>query len=242
MSAFSSLGAASIGSSASKKASEEMAKAIRYAAKLQKQMYDQSREDQAPWRIAGQGAVNALWQKIQKGPGDFYEDPGYQFRRTEGERSLTRNAAARGSVLSGAQLKSMERYNQDYASNEYNNFLNRYYQSLNPYQSLAGLGQTGVANQNAVGVQYANMMGNTAIQGGNAAAAGYINQANAWMNGIQNAAAGAASAMGSIFGGGGYGGGGSNNALYNYQTPTSSIGTGQLGSYGGFESIPSYYN
>ena len=218
MSSLSSLGAASIGSSGAKKAAKEQAKAIRYAAKLQKQMYDQSREDQAPWRIAGQGAVNSLWQKIQKGPGDFYEDPGYQFRRTEGEKSLTRNAAARGSVLSGSQLKGIERYNQDYASNEYNNFLARYYQSLNPYQSLAGLGQTGVANQNAVGVQYANMMGNTAMQGGNAAAAGYINQANAWMNGIQNAVAGAAS-MGNMFGGGRFGGGGGNNAIYDYQQP-----------------------
>ena len=219
MSALSSLGAASIGSSGAKKAAKEQAKAIRYAAKLQKQMYDQSREDQAPWRISGQGAVNSLWQKIQKGPGDFYEDPGYQFRRTEGEKSLERNAAARGSVLSGSQLKGIERYNQDYASNEYNNFLTRYYQSLNPYQSLAGLGQTGVANQNAVGAQYANMMGNAAIQGGNAAAAGYINQANAWMNGINNIAGSMPSAnqISNWVNAAQQGGG--NNAIYNYQQP-----------------------
>jgi hypothetical protein len=216
MSSLSSLGAASIGSSGAKKGAKALAAAINQATAEQKRQFEISREDQKPWRVTGQGAVNDLWKMIQQGPGDFYEDPGYKFRRAEGEKALERNAAARGSVLSGAQLKGWERYNQDYASNEYNNFLTRYYQSLNPYQSLAGLGQTGVANQNALGAQYSKMIGDNTIMGGQAQAGGYINQANAWMNGINNAVAGAASA-GSMFGGGGYGG--SNNAIYDYQQP-----------------------
>ena len=73
----------------------------------------------------------------------------------------------------------MSRFGQDYAAADYQNFLDNYYKSLTPYQSLAGVGQTtasqNAANGNAVA---ANIAGNT-INAGNATASGYINQANA---------------------------------------------------------------
>jgi hypothetical protein len=54
------------------------------------------------------------------------DDPGYQFRLSEGLKGLDHTAAARGGVLSGAAIKGAERFGQDYASNEFGNSFNRY--------------------------------------------------------------------------------------------------------------------
>jgi hypothetical protein len=56
---------------------------------------------------------------------DFVKDPGYEFRMAEGEKGINRALAARGGFNSGAALKALDRYNQDYASNEFTNAYNR---------------------------------------------------------------------------------------------------------------------
>lgn len=58
--------------------------------------------------------------------------PGYETRRAAGQAGLERSAASRGTVLSGGTQQAVGRYNQDYASNEYGNYVN---------QSLAARGQ-----------------------------------------------------------------------------------------------------
>lgn len=117
-------------------------KAAKDAAKREWAQYLQSREDLAPWRESGATAVKSLADKVAAGPGELTKSPGYQFRLDEGTRALNRSAAARGTLGSGAQQKNLLRYGQNYATNEYDNFLNRYYQSLTPLQSLSGLGLT----------------------------------------------------------------------------------------------------
>lgn len=52
---------------------------------------------------------------------DLEASPGYQARILLADQGLERSAAARGSVLSGGFQQEMANYNQDYASNEYNN-------------------------------------------------------------------------------------------------------------------------
>jgi hypothetical protein len=180
-----------IGGNAASKAAAEQAAAIREQTALQKEMFYQGRNDLTPWRTSGGEAVNALWQKIQDGPGSFAASPGYQFRLDEGNKAIERSAAAKGNVLSGATLKGLERYSQDYASNEYNNFLNQYYQSLNPYISVANMGQ-GAASQTAqAGQTMAGQVGNTAMSGQNALNSLTIQGANAAIGGI-NSVTGAA--------------------------------------------------
>ena len=205
-----------IASEASRSAANTQADAARYAGDLQaaatfegieesKRQYDlgradyekyykQARDDAAPWREAGTWGVNELARLLQAGPGEFTEDPGYQFRLGEGTKALNRGAAARGKYFSTDTMKALEEYGQDYASGEYTNFLNRYYQKLNPLQSLAGMGQTGtmstsgwtgpnVNNANELARIYqtgAQGMGNAAMLGANAQAANAINQANIW--------------------------------------------------------------
>lgn len=47
------------------------------------------------------------------------QDPGYQFRVQQGQQQLDRQAAGKGQLLSGGQLKGAARFSQDLASQEY---------------------------------------------------------------------------------------------------------------------------
>lgn len=158
------------------------------ATALQREMWLAQQEQQKPWLQAGTGAVNRLAAGLAQG-GEFatpfektnwQTDPGYQFRLSEGLKSLDRQAAARGGLISGGALKAAERYGQNVASDEYQNAFNRYYSSRNnmlaPLQSLAGVGQTAANTLGTAGSNYASNVGNAMInQGytaGNAAIAG----------------------------------------------------------------------
>lgn len=56
---------------------------------------------------------------------DYVNDPGYKERLAMGVDARERSAAAKGSILGGGQQKALERYGQDYASNEFGNVFNR---------------------------------------------------------------------------------------------------------------------
>jgi hypothetical protein len=111
----------------------------------------------------------------------YEKSPYYDFLLDEGIKARDRSAASSGMLLSGAQQKDIERYGQDYAKTDYDNYLRRYYDSLVPYQSMASMGQAAASNQAAnamtvggTGAQMMNQTGaniaNTRMQG--AAAAG----------------------------------------------------------------------
>lgn len=51
---------------------------------------------------------------------DFQVDPGYEFRKQQGMDGIQGSAAAGGSLLSGAALKSLNNFNSNLASSEYN--------------------------------------------------------------------------------------------------------------------------
>ena len=167
-----------------------------YAAlQMQRDMYRQSRDDLKPWRKKGEWALSELKQQLLAGPGNFKASPGYKFRLNEGIKSLDRSAAARGRLLSGAQDQALIDYGQAMGSNEYQNFLNQYYNALTPYQSLAGLGQTTAGQTAQVGQNTANSlaniyanMGNTAMTAGDARASGYVGTANSINNTLGQAA------------------------------------------------------
>jgi F0F1-type ATP synthase membrane subunit c/vacuolar-type H+-ATPase subunit K len=68
---------------------------------------------------------------------DFETDPGYDFRRSEGNRGIEQSAAAGGSLNSGASLKALTKYNQDLASDEYGKAFGRWSDEHNRH--LAGV-------------------------------------------------------------------------------------------------------
>lgn len=170
----------------SKKSSDAQKKAAKSAAQVQWNMYEQTREDMEPWREAGEWALEELRGMVGAGPGEFEESPGYQFRLAEGEKGINRAMAARGRWDSGAALKALTRFNQDYASNEYDKFLARYYQSLGPFQSLAGVGQTATTYLGGIGQQTAGNVAQAYNAAGAAQAAGYQNMAGAVNQGVGN--------------------------------------------------------
>jgi len=148
-------------------------------------MYQQGREDQAPWREAGEEALGDLVNMIERGPGEFVpsDQPGYKFGYEEFvEKPTLRLASARGALGGGGTQKALTRYAQDYASQEYDNFLTRWYKSLTPYQSLAGIGQTTAAQGAQTGAYTGAQIGQNIMAGGEARATGYVNQANIWGN------------------------------------------------------------
>jgi hypothetical protein len=62
------------------------------------------------------------------------QDPGYQFRLSEGQRALERSGAARGVTNTGGNMKGLLDYGQQAASQEYGNVYNR---NLNTYNTNA---------------------------------------------------------------------------------------------------------
>lgn len=177
-----------LGGQASKDAATSQADAAKDASWYQNQQYQQQREDQAPWRQAGISALSQMQDpRFQKtfGAADFqkYEDPGYANRIAQGQNAINSAAAARGLANSGATMKALANYNQDQASNEFQNAYNRFNNdqstNYNRLSALAGVGQSATNQLGQAGQSYAGQMGQNAMAIGNAAAAGQMGQSNA---------------------------------------------------------------
>lgn len=175
------------------KALDRQSQAADQANATQKYMYDTQREDAAPWRQAGGVALGQLASGDVFGEGGFQADPGYQFRMSEGMKAINSNAAARGGVNSGATLKALARYGQDFASNEYNNAYGRQYNRLS---ALAGFGQGANQQVSNAGTNYANAVSGNQIGLGNAAASNIMGQTGRMGDFIQGAMQAGAKAAG----------------------------------------------
>lgn len=87
-------------------------------------------------RELGQQALGRLSDVVLGGDvSQLQIDPGFEFRRQEGERAIARQAAAAGSFGGGGNLRDFARFNQGLASQEFGNALQR----------LVGLQQIGSA-------------------------------------------------------------------------------------------------
>jgi hypothetical protein len=119
---------------------------------------------------------------------DFQTDPGYQFRMGEGAKAIENSAAARGMQLSGANLKGLTRFNQDFASNEYGNAWNRdsneKQRKFNFLTGQSGQGQQTAAQVGQFGANASGSIADNYLQAGNARAAGQVGSATAWGNAI----------------------------------------------------------
>lgn len=113
---------------------------------------------------------------------------GLQFGLNEGTKGLNRLAAASGGLNSGAQLKALTRFGNDYGNTKANEAYNRFNTNkMNTYNMLAGVSGAGQAATNqvsAAGQNMANNISQNQIGVGNARAASSIGQANAWGNAI----------------------------------------------------------
>ena len=170
-----------LANSAAGKAANAQVNAADKATALQKYMYDTTRADYKPYRDAGASAVGGA-SNLLANPGSIVNDPGYKFGLDQGTQAIGSNAGAKGSYYSGATLKALERYGQDYAGTKLNDSFNR-------FTSVAQLGATGTAGTAAAGSNYANQAGNNITGAGNALAGAGLYGANGWMSGINNSLA-----------------------------------------------------
>lgn len=119
-----------------------------------------------------------------------YQDPGYAFRLQQGNQALLNQASAGSGALSGAALKDLLQYNQDYASTEYGNAFNRYQtQQGNIFSRLfdvARLGQNAAAGVGTEGTNLAGNAGQFYSNAGSAAGAGVVGAGNALSGGLTN--------------------------------------------------------
>jgi len=185
------VGSSLIGANAANRAGQAQADATGEAARLQYQQYQDTVKRQQPFYQAG---VNALPELVQAskytpfGMDQFKADPGYAFRLSEGQKALERSAAARGGLLSGGTGKALERFGQDYGSQEYTNAFNRYQAErqarLGPLQTLTGMGQTTAQQVGQAGQTMATNVGDMTTSGAAARASGYVGGANALTGGL----------------------------------------------------------
>lgn len=183
------------GANQQREAASDAARAQQRAAKsandLQYKMFQEQRADQQPWRDSGikalAGLENSDFQRDFT-MSDFAADPGYQFRMNEGMKALQNSAAAKGNRLSTGTLQNLNNYAQESASQEYTNAYNRFNndrtQRFNRLSSLAGIGQTATNQVGNAAMNYGNQASSNILGAGNAQAAGYVGQANAINNGL----------------------------------------------------------
>ena len=163
---------------------------------LQREMFDEQKRLSEPYRQAGLTGQNRLMELLGLGGNtgaagygryardfgmqDFQQDPGYQFRLGEGLKAMSRQAGARGGLISGQTMKGMEDYRQGLASQEYGNAFNRYQTNrqnqLAPLGSLMSSGQAAAVGQAAQAGQYganaSNMLSQMGVNTGGATLAG----------------------------------------------------------------------
>ena len=144
---------------------------------LQRELADQQREDFEPWRDIGEKALNQVWAGVQSGAFevgqiDVTQDPGYQFRMDQGLEAQDKSAAARGRLLSGAQIKGTEEYAQGLASQEYANaYARESNEKARQFNILSGLsqgGQSSAARQAQATQNLASTSGNILANTGRA--------------------------------------------------------------------------
>ncbi len=206
------LGGAALNSNAVGRASDAQQQALAQANAQQLAMYNQTRADQEPFRQAGLGVLPRLTAGLAPGGeltrkftmADRDADPvyqsGLQFGLTEGEKGINARAIGSGMYDSGATLKALTKFGNDYGSTKANDSYNRFTADqtgiYNKLAGTAGFGQTATNQVQAANTNYGNTTANLAADAGNSRAAGIVGGANAWGNalsGIGNTVTGTSS-------------------------------------------------
>jgi hypothetical protein len=176
--AAATIGAAVVGSAASRSASKAQQQATETASQAsrettqasieaQERMFNRQVALQEPFRETGLAAQNRLADLLgvsgrtdQPGYGygtqpftmaQYQADPGYGFRLKRGLDAMERTAAARGGLLSGNQMRGAMEFGQDLASQEYQNAFNRFQtERSNILNPLQSLGGVGQTATNTL--------------------------------------------------------------------------------------------
>lgn len=115
---------------------------------------------------------------------DLVYQNGLQFGLDQGVQGLNRQAAASGSLLSGAAAKALTKFGNDYATTKGNESFNRFQVqrdgTFNKLAGLSGVGQVASNQVGSAGQSMANQVSQNQVGMGNARGASGIAQGNAW--------------------------------------------------------------
>jgi len=167
-----------IAQGAAQDASRLQAGAADRAADIATAIYNQQRQDIAPFRAVSEDALFNLSDAIGLGQ-PFQTSPGYEFRRGEGEKAITRLMNAQGRQFSGPTIKAQTRFADQLAQEEYGNFINR-------LQGLTGMGPNIAGNMGQLAASQGQTVGNALQNAAAARASGFVGGSNALSRGLEN--------------------------------------------------------
>lgn len=138
-------------------------------------------------------AYGSLLKKFSSS--DLAADPvyqsGLQFGADQGAGAINARATAGGMYDSGATLKALTRFGNDYGSTKanesYNRFTNDQNNTFNRLSGASGTGQVATNQVASAGSSMANNVSNDLTGAGNSRAAGIVGGANAWGGAANNA-------------------------------------------------------
>src|SRR4029077_7488878 len=137
--------------------------------------YDQVAKDLLQEMQGGAGGILATPDLLRRfSADDLQKDPvyqsGLQFGLDQGAGAINSRAIAGGGYDSGATIKALTRFANDYGSTKANESYNRYNQDQsNIYNKLAGITGTGQTATNQVGAAGQNMVNQLGAAGQNTA-------------------------------------------------------------------------
>lgn len=176
-----------ISSSNTNKAISAEQNATNQADQTQMAMYNQNRDDLAPYRAAGQQALGQL-QGMESQGFNYNQnaDPGFQFQMQQGQDAINRATANRGGILAGSTLGALDQYSQGLGNSAYQSAFNRYQGQIGDLQSLAGLGAGATNSTVSSGTNTANQVGSNYMNLGAGTAAGTLSNSNNMVGSLNN--------------------------------------------------------
>lgn len=181
------LAAGAITAGTSLLAADKQSKSADKATAVQKEMFETTRGDLAPYKNTGQSALYTLadfYGLDRAGGGQtgaalspaaldaFRKSPDYTFARDEGISALDRSAASKGLLLSGGQTRDITKFASGLADQNIGNYLTRLYQ-------LAGVGQSAAGATGNAALSTGRGVAETTMGAGEAEASGIVGAGNA---------------------------------------------------------------
>jgi hypothetical protein len=178
---------------AAKDAANTVAGGARYAADINKQMFDINNANLAPYREAGTTTLKDLLTRMPEltrayTAEDFAKgiDPGYQFRLAQGQKALENQMNRGGGLISGNALQGTQDYVQGQASQEFANAFGRNATTqtniFNRLKGIADMGLNATGTTADLATKTGESMGSAALVGAQAQGAGEVNAAKAYGN------------------------------------------------------------
>lgn len=185
-----------LNSNATQSAANTEAGAANQAAQVQQNIYNQTSSNLAPYLNTGTQALSQLSNLLGigggtsgaggQGPNDsalysaLQNYPGYQFSLQQGLQANAQSEASRGLLNSGANIKNATAYGQGLAQSTLGSYLSQ-------LQSVGQLGESAGSITGNAGTAAGGQIGNSLIQGGNAAGSGQLASSLALTGGFNNA-------------------------------------------------------